>query len=76
MHLEREGIFLGLLRCLDVSPDIIVFQYFRGYSMFLCSRNNFGPRAFAPTGILILQTLGILLTLPFTPGNHLQRSQA
>ena len=53
MHLEREGIFLGLLCFLVASPEIIVLQYFRGYSMFLCSRNHFGPRTFAPTGILI-----------------------
>ena len=50
MHLEREGIFLGKLtsdmRYIRMS-DIITIRFYRGYSLFLCSRNYLGTRAFA-----------------------------
>ena len=32
--------------------EIITIRFYRGYSLFLCSRNYLGTRAFAQTGIL------------------------
>ena len=48
MHLEREGIFLGKLTTSNKwLSEIITNRFYRGYSLFLCSRNYLGTRAFA-----------------------------
>ena len=47
MHLEREGIFLGK----EPETTTVCYDFiFRGYSLFLRSRNYLGSRTLAQTG--------------------------
>ena len=53
MHLEREGIFLGKDHRIEKTMNMITNLMFRGYSLFLCSRNYLGSRTLAQTGTVI-----------------------